>query len=417
MLLVFLVPAAFALAGGYVLKNQCTTHQWDGFQYRHSCYNDIYALYFFRDLNKGTFPYISSTEESRRLERDVEYPVGTGLYMGAVAKTTSTAASYFNASALGLAVAGLVAVGVITLMAGDGRRVLYFALAPAVVLYAFHNWDLLAVMLTSLGLYAFWRGRDGPAGAALGAGAAAKLYPAFILPALLLARRREGKPLGPMIAGFALTSILFNVPVFLANRQGWWYPWKFQSKRFTNFETVWYMIYRHARNLADAEFWFKTYPVILNFGTGVLFLAGVILLLRAESKRDRFRPYAVSFGLLLVWLLTAKVFSPQYALWLLPFFVLLRIPWYGFAAFAVTDAAVWWAISGYFLVLARAQEAGVPAPEFRLTMLEIAVFARYAVLLWLLWMSRRAEERVAPAPSTGPATVSGEEAASLAWNV
>ena len=72
-------------------------------------------------------------------------------------------------------------------------------------------------------------------------------------------------------------------------------------------------------------------------------------MLWAESRRARVRPYATSFGILLIWLLAAKVYSPQYALWLLPFFALVSIPWWGFAAFAIADAAVWVTVSWFFL--------------------------------------------------------------------
>jgi hypothetical protein len=179
--------------------------------------------------------------------------------------------------------------------------------------------------------------------------------------------------------------------VLLINARGWLLPWKFQSTRFPNYETSWYFVYRHVGRGGASPFWFGEYPELTGLISGALFLAGMGVLLWRESRRERVRPFALGFGVLLIFLLTAKVYSPQYALWLLPFFALVRIPWYGYAAFAATDAAVWTAISGYFLAVDHARGS----PETLLNLLEAAVILRYLVLGWLLWYSRRADENVA----------------------
>jgi uncharacterized membrane protein len=366
------------------LKAQCLNPRvWDGFQFRRSCYNDVLPLYSARGLQAQRFPYIDSTAETRAAQQDLEYPVGTGLYLGNVAKTTTTPNSFFNANAVGLALMGIATTFVLAAMALDPRRVLLFAIGPAVVLYAFHNWDLLAVGLTALALYAFWREAYPWAGFLLGLGAATKLYPAFVLPALLLAvwknRRRVPWAMG---LSFVLGAAVLNVPVMLANFEGWKYPWDFQSMRTANFETSWFMLYRHLS--PEHAKWFFDSSVV-NLFSGGLFVFGAALLLALEARRRVVRPYALGFAIVAWFLVTAKVFSPQYALWLLPFFALLRMPWWSYVAFAVTDAAVWFAVSGYFL-------GG--DTDWRLWILELTVWARYAVLLGLIVLSRRVEELV-----------------------
>jgi uncharacterized membrane protein len=385
LLLALLGAGAAGLIAGYALKAQCTNKVWDGIQYRRSCYSDVLPLYSARGLDRHQFPY---------LDTDLEYPVGTGLYVGIVGKATSTAASFVAANAVGLALMGLGTVAVLSAMALDPRRVLLFAFGPALVLYAFHNWDLLAVGLVAFGMYAFWRGSDAWAGFFFGVGAATKLYPAFLLPAFgLAAFRRDRRSAIRMGIAFVLGLAMLNVPFMLANFHRWWFPWKFQSERFTNYETSWFMIFRHF--LASKPEWFSRYPSVTNVASLVLFIVGAALLLTSEARRERVRPYALGFGMLVVFLLTAKVFSPQYALWLLPFFALLRMPWYSYVAFAVTDAAVWFAVSGYFLAV----QYHTGDPGWRLGVLEVTVWARYAVLAWLLWLSRRTEELVrAPRP-------------------
>jgi len=404
-----LAATTLALLGGLLLKDRCTTHQWDGYQYRTSCYNDVFALYFFRGLQDRVFPYIHGDGVmDTGGDGDLEYPVVTGYFVGAIAQVVHGGQEFFRANAAGLAAAGLAAAGLLAALARDRRRVFFFALAPAVVLYAFHNWDLLAVAAMVGGLYAFRARADRTAGALLGLGAAAKLFPGLILPALALARwRQRGRPPVGMIAWAAGIFAAANLPVLLWNPTGWAFAWKFQSTRFPNFETSWYFLYRHLSGLFGGSFWSDTYPRATSVLSGLLFAAGALLLLRAEAKREHQRPYAAAFGLLVIFLLTAKVYSPQYSLWILPFFVLLRMPWYAFAAFAVTDAAVWFAISAYFLA-APPLSAGDPA--LRLTLTEAAVWVRYAVLAWLLWLSRRAEENVEDLPPQSNAVWPAREA-------
>lgn len=393
-----LAAATLSLSLGFALKDRCTVNQWDGFQYRSSCYNDIFALYFFRGFKAtdehphGVFPYIHGDGElETEGDGDLEYPVGTGLFVGGVAQIADDGQSFFRWNAFFLAVAGLLAIALTAALARHPRRTLLFALAPAVVLYAFHNWDLLAVALMTVGLFAFWRRADRLAGVALGLGAAAKVFPGLILPALAVARWRERRsvPWGMVVAAGAAFAAL-NFPVLLANPAGWLLPWDFQSTRFPNYETSWYMLYRHLGEVGGG-FWWTTFPRLSGLASTALFAGGALWLLRAESRRERIRPYALAFGLLIVFLLTSKVYSPQFALWLLPFFVLVRMPWQSFVAFALTDVAVWVAISSFFL----AEQYGAGDPALRLTLVEVAVWVRYAVLGWMLWLSRSAEELVA----------------------
>ena len=65
-----------------------------------------------------------------------------------------------------VAAAALVAGAALHRMVG--ARALYFAMAPTLLLYAFINWDLLAVALATVATLAFFRGRDGTAGVLLG---------------------------------------------------------------------------------------------------------------------------------------------------------------------------------------------------------------------------------------------------------
>jgi uncharacterized membrane protein len=376
--LLSVAAAAVGLAGGLLLKAPCADGRWTGQQYRRLCYSDIVPLYGSRGLSEGRFPY---------LQAELEYPVGTGIFVGLAARATTTLRSFVAANEVGLALAGLATAAALGAMAKDRRRALLYGLGPPLVLYAFHNWDLLAVALATLGAYAFLGGAPGWAGILLGLGAATKLYPAFLVPPFALAARRSGRGAARVVAGSVGGFVALNLPFAVASWDGWSYPWRFQSERGPNYETLWFMVRRHL----GGDLFGTGYPTVVNLVSGLAFVAGVALLCRAEARRERIRPLALGFGILLLFLLTAKVFSPQYALWLLPFFVLLRLPWWSYAAFVVTDALTWVATASFFLAVQYA--AG--DPDARLGLVEAAVWARYAALLVLLWLSRRAEEAVA----------------------
>ncbi len=389
-----LLTGGAMLGVGYWLKAPCAGHPSDGYEWRRACYSDIATLYHVRDLDKDRFPYLDSTELSRGQQRDVEYPVLTGIYMGLIAAIADNVIAFYDRSVDGLLVFGVATLILVLVTARNKTRALWYALAPTVGLYAFYNWDLLPLAFVAAAFYAFSRRRDAISGIFLGLGASAKLYPAIFLIPLAVARWKARRTdtasphPGRLGAGFLASALAANMPLLIANPAGWWYPWQFQSERFSNWENVWFMLYRHLKSLATPDWWFGTYPKLVNVVSTVIFLSLVALLVGLEWRRPEFRPYAVCLGVLILWLLTAKVFSPQYMIWVVPFFALVNLRWPPMAAFFVVDLVMWVALSGYYLSFAH----GEGSVDFRLTLLEVAVFARHAVLIWLLIETRRATD-------------------------
>ena len=68
-----------------------------------------------------------------------------------------------------------------------------FAASPALVLTGLINWDLLAVAAVAGALWAWSRGRPVLSGVLIGLGTATKLYPLFLLGALLVVCLRRGR--------------------------------------------------------------------------------------------------------------------------------------------------------------------------------------------------------------------------------
>lgn len=385
-----LVAVAVGLSAGFLYKDRCSTNPWDGAQYRTGCYNDILALYGARGFDREPVPYVDGNGHLDQNEAgDLEYPVGTGLFIAAVALGVDSSVTFFRWSAVGLGIAGALAAVFLVLTAADRRRILLFALAPSLVLYAFLNWDLLAVLAVAVGFWAFAREDELVAGLALGLGAATKLFPGIFVPVLVLARLHERRRVSwRLLGGSVLAFVALNLPIAIANPQGWWFPYDFQSSRFPNYETSWYFVFRHLGTAST--FWSDTYPSLTSSLSVGLFVAGSALLLWREWVRDRFRPAVASYGVLMIFLLSAKVYSPQYALWVLPFFVLVHTRWLDVVAFAVADLLVWIAIAAFLLSLSY----GAGDRVVRENLLEAAVLARYAVLGVLLWRSRWMEDNI-----------------------
>ncbi len=100
------------------------------------------------------------------------------------------------------------------------------------VFHAFSNWDLLAMAFASAALWAWSRRRPVLAGAMIGLGTAAKLYPVFLLVAIAVlagapagGRRRVG------VGSAALVWLAVNGPVALAYHRGWWEFYSFSIDR------------------------------------------------------------------------------------------------------------------------------------------------------------------------------------------
>ena len=83
---------------------------------------------------------------------------------------------------------------------------------------------------------------------------------------------------------------------------------------------------------------------------------------------------ALSYSLL--FLLTNKVYSPQYNLWILPFFVLLRVPIWLWIAFCVFDLVG-------FVAFFRSVVPGPFGGQLAEHLLVVSVWGRAAVLVLL----------------------------------
>ncbi|MBW3657226.1 MAG: DUF2029 domain-containing protein [Actinobacteria bacterium] len=318
--------ALLATLGALALKSWCGVPGAGDDLYLRWCYSDIPPLWFIERLDQGAVPY---------LDHPVEYPVLTGLWMWLAALPASSAGTFLLWTGALLAASAAATAALLAREVGLPRAALAFAAAPTLLVSGAVNWDLPAVALAAAGLVAHRRARDGLSGALLGLGTAAKLFPGlFLVPAAAAAWRLRGRRAGltTVLAG-AVAWWAVNVPVALAAPEGWLRFFELSRERPSDWDALWTVAMRLTG-------WSPTVPT-LNLGTALAFLAGAGALAVVAARGDPPATWHLaSLPLLTVFLLTSKVYSPQFSLWLLPLFALAFPGWGWLAAFAVADVAV-----------------------------------------------------------------------------
>ena len=381
IVLVSLLLTSVALYWSYVIKVKCGGEPFfpDGRSHHFPvgdvdavvpCYSDLMYLWVGRDINNHIFPYIHGGigPNGHLFGGVVEYPVLSGMlmYLGAIGAHTDT--EFFQHSALLLAPFAFA----ITIMLALMTRwwVLLWAATPPLVLYAFHNWEL-PVVATAVGAVAVMAGgastnpRTGDrrlslrtsamlAAVLLGIGFCLKLYPGFF--ALPLALYVLTRGAGGMIdarrrtedldwtgaimtaAAAAVTVIAIQLPFMIVGFKGWKAALSFQGKRKSDVDTnsIWYWGLRHFTGGQT-----DTYNSLVGMLSPLLILCAFALAVylgwRVYLQSGTYPWIGVSGAMLAGFMLFHKVHSPQYTLWILPFFVLLKTRWPIIIAYLIAD--------------------------------------------------------------------------------
>jgi uncharacterized membrane protein len=344
---VLMALTIFTLLLGWLEKEPCQNGNWQhSLQYTHFCYSDVVPLFFEEKLNVGATPYV---------DHAVEYPVLTGAFMGVAAwlgrqydhlaggvlPTMPPVQTYFTVTALLLA--GCMLVVTWSTAALARRRIwdaAMVALCPLLILHAYTNWDLFAIALAGAALVAWQRRRPGVAGVLLGLGTAAKLYPGlFLIPllALCLRTRRLGA-FAWTFAGAALAWVAVNLPVAALYPAAWRRFFELNRSRSADFDTLWYGFEYLTARQQNRPAGTPNVNGIASLAV-VLALAGVVLLALRAPRRPRLPQ--LLFLTVAGFLLTNKVWSPQYSLWLVPLAVLARPSWRAYLIWQATECVLW----------------------------------------------------------------------------
>jgi uncharacterized membrane protein len=421
---VMLLIALVFLALGYTTKAAClqstdkgTADQrvavWENQRaYYELCYSDTVPLYTAELLSQGKFPYKSNWVETDgngmpRTQYDgtpairyMEYPVLTGLYQYvsmALAKTYTAVTKlvavpivaevvmFFNISAFGLALAWMATVSMTARL--SGRRIWDAAVvagSPLLIFQVFTNFDALATAAAIGALLAWARRRPVLAGALIGAGVALKLYPLLLVVPLVILALRTGRmrEVGKTAVAAVLTWLVVNLPVMVLYPRGWSEFFRLNTRRGDDMDSLYNVVksFTGWRGF-DQDLGFWQPPSVLNSVTAVLFVsccAGIAYVGLTASRRPRLAQLA--FLVVAAFLLTNKVWSPQYSLWLVPLAALALPHRRILLAWMTVDALVW---VPRMLFLYGEQKMGLPEQWFTTTVLirDIAVMGLCALVI------------------------------------
>ncbi|MEW2129222.1 glycosyltransferase 87 family protein [Streptomyces sp. NPDC005435] len=334
----------FAL--GLVQKAPCYDGAWffgASSQYTHACYSDIPHLYQGRGFADGLVPYFDRlpTQNPGDIEY-LEYPVLTGVFMEVAAWLTPGSGSiqqqeqwywFVNAGML-MICAAVIAVCVARTHRRRPWDGLLVALAPAFALTATINWDLLAVALTAAAMFMWSRSRPVAFGVLLGLATAAKLYPVFLLAPLLVLCWRAGKwrAFFQAVGGAVVAWLVVNLPVMLFAFPGWSKFYRFSHDRPVDFGSFWLIWAQNSGNPPSIDFVNTAASALV-----MLSFIGIAALTFFAPRRPRFAQLA--FLIVAAFILTNKVYSPQYVLWLVPLAVLARPKWRDFLVWQACEVA------------------------------------------------------------------------------
>ncbi|WP_189322100.1 glycosyltransferase family 87 protein [Streptomyces flaveus] len=338
--IVLVAIGMFAL--GMVQKLPCYDGAWfvgASSQYTHACYSDIPHLYQGRGFAEGLVPYFDKLSGDMEY---LEYPVLTGVFMEVASWLTPGSGSIQDqAKVYWMVNAGMLMVcaAVIAVCATRTHRRrpwdgLLVALAPAFALTATVNWDLLAVALTAAAMLMWARSRPLAFGVLLGLATAAKLYPFLLLGPLLVLCWRAGRwrEFGTALRGAGGAWLVVNLPVLLLAPEGWSKFYTFSQERGVDFGSFW-LVLSHRMDSPLTTETVNTLAMVLM----LLSCLGVAGLALTAPRRPRFAQLA--FLVVAAFILTNKVYSPQYVLWLIPLAALARPKWRDFLIWQACEVA------------------------------------------------------------------------------
>ena len=229
-----------------------------------------------------------------------------------------------------------------------GRRIWDAALvaaSPLLIFQIFTNFDALATACAVGALLAWSRRRPVLAGALIGIGVALKLYPLLLLVPLVLLACAPGRlrEVGKTAVAAVLAWLVVNLPMMVLFPRGWSEFFRLNTRRGDDMDSIYNVVksFTGWRGF-DPDLGFWEPPVVLNTVTAVLFAVccvGIGYVALTATRRPRLAQLA--FLVVAAFLLTNKVWSPQFSLWLVPLAVLALPHRRILLAWMTIDALVW----------------------------------------------------------------------------
>ncbi len=208
-----------------------------------------------------------------------------------------------------------------------------------------NQFDVFPAILVLLALYLFWLNRHIAAWAFLALATLTKIFPAVIAPLFLIyyLRNRQNRLIWQGLLTFALVSLAILLPFLIISPTSLWSLYEYHAQRGIQIETT----YSSAFTLAHLLGWVNV-KASFNFGAWNIVgapenvIAGVstfllLIFLVSTYWYVYFRNHSgqinimtlgtYSFLIILIVLITSKILSPQYLIWLVPLLPLVVGKW------------------------------------------------------------------------------------------
>lgn len=362
---------------GWLFKAHCMAHGWvAAIQYTSGCYSDAVPFWGQRHVDQGLIPY---------LQTPMEYPVLTGLQIWIEGAATR---ALFGISANDAGFLGIVTL-VNAMLAGmilwmlaragmDRTRLWLWAAAPPLILYLGHNWDLGAATLAVAAMLAARRQRLVLAATLAALGAAAKLFPVLLLPLIGLSALAGPEPRwrARVTAAAACTLAAIgawtavNLPVALAASENWSEFYRFSQERSGTAASTWEI-------LSTQQIW-VTGIAERNLYATLAFLGGAAAIVALGWRQHQARLWVLFTPVLAWFMLTNKVWSPQFDLWLYPLLVMTAPRFKPLALFVIGDVAAYFAEFWWFAGMSGAWPYATPHDIL------LAASIRGVAMLWVI---------------------------------
>jgi len=320
-----------------------------------SPYSDIREFYD-KAIEPG-IPYV---------DKQIEYPVITGLFIHAAGFLGRTYAGYYLFNSFFLIALAIITTCLLykSIDKKDKSALFsYWIFAPSMFFFLIYNWDMIAIVFVAAAFYFMRQNKVFYASLFLALGFCTKFYPAlYLLPLLLLTRRGQW---AKIIGIFGVVALAVNGPFMFLDFDGWSYFISFNSERPPNPDSIWAVVSNLVPSLSITQ---------INILSLVLF-ASLALVAVWKCRHDS--PVKLCFVLTLIFLLSNKVFSPQYLLWILPFYFLPGIKSKGlFYALELANLIVFFTISRHY---------SNPQEDILLNVCRVFVVIRHILLICMLY--------------------------------
>lgn len=201
---------------------------------------------------------------------------------------------------------------------------IFWLLSPSYLFYIYWNLDIFPILTMFLAYY-YYREKNLVASALfLALGTTLKVFPIFLLPLYFLAAQNTQDKIRVVIA-FICSWVAFNLPLMYMDWGAWLFPY------------VWQIQSNFSRSMQDGSWTWLLYVFLDKYGFGawvgkislVLFAGGYLVLI---TKYKHLSFEAKMVVVMLLFLLTDRVYSPQYDLYLLAALVLftgrIKLIWF-----------------------------------------------------------------------------------------